>query len=49
VVVHESDEDAVGELGDLDDEERALVAVVVDAVVEREEGLDDARDVGIGR
>jgi hypothetical protein len=49
VVVHEPDEDSVGELGDLGDEERALVAVVVDGLVEREEGPDDAWDIGVGR
>ena len=49
MVVHEPDEDTVGELGDLDDEERALVAVVVDGLVEREEGSDHARDIGVGR
>jgi hypothetical protein len=49
VEVHEPDEDAVGELGDLGDEERALVAVVVDGLVEREEGPDDARDIGVRR
>ena len=50
MVVGEADEHPVVELGDLDDEEREVVAVVVDGVPEREEGVDKtARDVGVGR
>jgi len=49
VVVREADGDAVGELGDLDDEEGKLVALVVDSAVEREEGPDEGRNVGVGR
>jgi len=34
VVVGEAEEDAVGEFGDLDDEQREVVAVVVDGAIE---------------
>jgi hypothetical protein len=49
VVVGEAEEDAVGEVGDLDDEQREVVAVVVDGAVEGEEGLDEERNIGVGR
>ena len=41
MVVGEAEEDAVGEFGDLDDEQREVVAVVVDGAVEGKEGLDE--------
>ena len=49
MVVGEAEEDAVGEVGDLDDEEREVVAVVVDRAVEGEKGLDEERNVGVRR
>ena len=45
VVADEVDEDAAGEPRDLHGEERELLAVIVDGVVEREEGLEDLQDV----
>jgi hypothetical protein len=49
VVVGEPDEDAVHKLRDLDDEKGKLVSVIVSCTVEWGEGVDHARDVGIGR
>lgn len=41
MVVGKVEEDAVGEFGDLDDEQWGVVADMVDSTVEEKEGLDE--------